>query len=180
MEASWHTPAGDLTIIVNRGRIVYCNWDEEDCRRKYVKICRECNENYDTVSESDLMFKTNEMVMEAAKSGLQEYFEGKRREFSLPLGLIGTSFQIKVWETLASIKYGEKVSYKEIAEKCGCSGGVRAVASACGQNPIAIMIPCHRVVSSNGKLGGYTGGVEKKEYLLALETPETTESTPKT
>ncbi len=100
---------------------------------------------------------------------LQEYLEHRRKTFSLPLDLYGTEFQLKVWEQLQKIPYGETVSYKTIAEKIGNVKAVRAVGGANGANPIPIIIPCHRVINENGKLGGYTGGINIKKKLLELE-----------
>ncbi len=100
---------------------------------------------------------------------LSEYFAGNRKEFSLPLHLVGTDFQQKVWHTLRTIPYGSTISYKEEALKVGNAKAVRAVAQANGANPVPIIIPCHRVINSDGTTGGYSSGVEKKHFLLKLE-----------
>ncbi len=100
---------------------------------------------------------------------LSEYFTGNRKEFSLPLHLVGTDFQQKVWHTLRTIPYGSTISYKEEALKVGNAKAVRAVAQANGANPVPIIIPCHRVINSDGTTGGYSSGVEKKLFLLKLE-----------
>lgn len=100
---------------------------------------------------------------------LKEYFAGKRREFSLPLSPAGTEFQKKVWSALQEIPYGETRTYKEIAGRCGNEKACRAVGMANHVNPIGIVIPCHRVVGSSGKMVGYAGGLDKKQYLLELE-----------
>ena len=100
---------------------------------------------------------------------LSEYFAGNRKEFSLPLHLVGTDFQQKVWHTLRTIPYGSTISYKEEALKMGNAKAVRAVAQANGANPVPIIIPCHRVINSDGSLGGYSSGVDKKLFLLKLE-----------
>ena len=100
---------------------------------------------------------------------LKEYFAGKRREFSLPLSPAGTEFQKKVWSVLQEIPYGETRTYKEIAGRCGNEKACRAVGMANHVNPIGIVIPCHRVVGSSGKMVGYAGGLDKKQYLLELE-----------
>lgn len=100
---------------------------------------------------------------------LKEYFDGKRTLFTLPLNPAGTVFQKQVWKTLLTIPYGETISYAEEAERFGNPKAIRAVASANGKNPIAILIPCHRVIASGGGLGGYSGEIEKKEFLLTLE-----------
>ena len=100
---------------------------------------------------------------------LSEYFCKKRQTFSVPLSPEGTEFQKGVWDTLLKIPYGSTVSYAEEAKMLGSPKAVRAVANANGKNPIAILIPCHRVISSDGSIGGYTGGVWRKEFLLLLE-----------
>lgn len=111
----------------------------------------------------------NKIVVEAKKQ-LQEYFEGNRRVFTVKTKpVLGTEFQQKVWNALKDIPYGQTVSYKYIAEKIGNPKGVRAVGRANNKNPIAIIVPCHRVVGINGKLVGYAGGVHIKEYILRLE-----------
>lgn len=100
---------------------------------------------------------------------LYEYFEGTRCTFTLPLSPQGTPFQKKVWQTLLSIPYSHTISYAEEAKMFGNPKAIRAVASANGRNPIAILIPCHRVIATGGGIGGYTGGIWRKEFLLALE-----------
>ena len=100
---------------------------------------------------------------------LEEYFLGRLRSFDLPLAPQGTPFQLRVWKALRRIPYGETRSYLDVAETLGDSKAVRAVGAANGRNPIAIIIPCHRVIGSNGSLTGYGGGIEIKARLLALE-----------
>lgn len=100
---------------------------------------------------------------------LNEYFERKRQTFTLPLSPMGTVFQKGVWETLRTIPYGKTVSYAIEAKLFGNPKAIRAVASANARNPISILIPCHRVIATGGGIGGYSGGIWKKEFLLALE-----------
>ena len=100
---------------------------------------------------------------------LDQYFAGKRREFSFPLDLRGTEFQLACWHALLGIPYGETRSYADIARAVGCPQGFRAVGMANNRNPIAIVVPCHRVIASNGTLCGYGGGLEIKRKLLELE-----------
>lgn len=101
---------------------------------------------------------------------LSEYFAGERREFDTPVTFIGgTPFQRKVWQELLKIPYGEVRTYKDIAREIGMPKAVRAVGGANNKNPISIIVPCHRVIGSNGALVGYGGGLDKKEYLLKLE-----------
>lgn len=106
---------------------------------------------------------------EAVKKQLLEYFAGKRKQFDLPFVLYGTPFQKSVWNALANIPYGETRSYKDIALAIGASKAVRAIGGANNRNPIPIVIPCHRVIGSNGALVGYGGGLSIKEHLLSLE-----------
>lgn len=100
---------------------------------------------------------------------LQEYFAGRRRDFPLPLDLRGTEFQLRCWRALLDIPFGETRSYAEIARQVGSPRGFRAVGQANHDNPIAIVVPCHRVLTSGGTLGGYGGGLKTKEFLLRLE-----------
>ena len=100
---------------------------------------------------------------------LSEYFAGKRQVFSIPLHPMGTDFQQRVWQVLQTIPYGQTWSYKQQATALGSPKSVRAVANANGQNHISILIPCHRVIGSNGTLTGYGGGLWRKKFLLELE-----------
>lgn len=100
---------------------------------------------------------------------LKEYFAGKRKVFDLPLKLQGTAFQVRVWEELQKIPYGETISYKSLAERSGNPQASRAVGGAMRENSIPIFIPCHRVITSAGELGGYSGGLDIKRKLLELE-----------
>ena len=101
---------------------------------------------------------------------LDEYFAGNRKIFDIPLYLQGSPFQLKVWEALQAIPYGEVVTYKDIADSIGNPKAVRAVGMANHNNPIAIIVPCHRVIGVGGKLVGYAGGLDIKQYLLDLES----------
>jgi methylated-DNA-[protein]-cysteine S-methyltransferase len=108
-------------------------------------------------------------LIKKAAAQLNEYFAGKRKTFDLPFKLNGTEFQRSVWNALLTIPYGETRSYKEIAEYIGNPRACRAVGMANHRNPLAIIIPCHRVVEHGGGLGGYAGGLDVKRYLLDLE-----------
>ena len=113
-------------------------------------------------------------LTERAFGQLEEYFSGKRKVFDLPFKMNGTAFQMKVWQELLKIPYGDIVSYSEIAERIGCPEGARAVGGAVHNNPLWIIVPCHRVVGKNGKLTGYAGGTEMKKNLLELEKTQNT------
>jgi len=109
------------------------------------------------------------LLIQKAAAQLTEYFNGKRIEFDLPLSLHGTDFQISAWKALQTIPYGGTRSYKDIAVMIGNPKACRAVGMANNRNPIAIIIPCHRVIGQNGGLTGYGGGLHIKKYLLELE-----------
>lgn len=113
--------------------------------------------------------KTNN-VFGVLKMQMSEYFEGGRSVFNLPIDLIGTEFQCQVWESLLQVPFGKTISYLELAAQLGNPKGVRAVAQANGQNRLPIIVPCHRIIASNGKLTGYSGGLWRKEILLAKES----------
>lgn len=112
----------------------------------------------------------NELTEKCEKQ-LREYFSGTRKNFDLPLSPAGTDFQKQVWKNLLDIPFGKTVSYLDIALILGDKNATRAVGSANGQNPIGIIIPCHRVIGSDGKLTGYAGGLWRKEWLLNFENP---------
>lgn len=107
-------------------------------------------------------------VLEQTKEWLDQYFQGNIPESLPPIKLDGTAFQMRVWDLLLEIPYGETVTYGELAKKLECRSA-QAVGGAVGKNPVSILVPCHRVMGANGKLTGYAGGVAKKEYLLKLE-----------
>jgi methylated-DNA-[protein]-cysteine S-methyltransferase len=100
---------------------------------------------------------------------LDEYFKGKLREFDLELDLQGTPFQLRVWNELLKIPFGETVSYRELSRRIGNVSSIRAVGNANGKNPVSIIVPCHRVIGSDGKLVGYGGGLPRKKWLLDFE-----------
>ena len=109
---------------------------------------------------------------EDARGQLAEYFAGRRLAFDLPLAMAGTPFQVRVWRALLEIPYGETTSYGELARQVQPGGGwqaARAVGAANGRNPIAVVVPCHRVIGANGSLTGYGGGLARKRFLLDLE-----------
>lgn len=110
-------------------------------------------------------------VLEDAVYQLQEYFEGSRTTFQLPLNPQGTDFQKRVWNALLKIPYGKTTSYLELSKKLGDVKAIRAVAAANGKNPLWIVVPCHRVIGSNGDLIGYAGGLHRKKWLLEHESP---------
>jgi O-6-methylguanine DNA methyltransferase len=108
-------------------------------------------------------------ILQQTRRELEEYFAGARRSFEIPLSFPGTPFQARVWTVLRTIGYGERLSYLEQSRRVGDEKAIRAVAQANGQNPIAIIIPCHRVINADGRLGGFGGGLLRKQFLLDLE-----------
>lgn len=140
--------------------ILFVPFEKEFCNKKmksFKKILKVSN-----IIKDDSKF-------DKLKLELDEYFNKQREKFTISFKLIGTPFQIKCWETLNKIPYGKTISYKEEAKNIGNEKAYRAVANANGKNNLSIIIPCHRVISNDGKIGGYTGGVWIKEYLLNLE-----------
>jgi methylated-DNA-[protein]-cysteine S-methyltransferase len=119
--------------------------------------------------KSGSMFEASPRLLRPYASELEEYFAGKRREFSFPLDLRGTDFQLACWRALLAIPYGETRSYAAIARAVGKANAFRAVGMANNRNPIAIVVPCHRVIASDGTLCGYGGGLDVKRKLLELE-----------
>jgi methylated-DNA-[protein]-cysteine S-methyltransferase len=105
-----------------------------------------------------------------AKRQLEEYFARTRQAFDLPLDLRGTPFQRSVWDCVGQVRYGETITYRALAGTVGRPAAIRAAGAANGANPISIVVPCHRIVGSNGSLTGYAGGLERKRYLLDLES----------
>lgn len=117
----------------------------------------------------DLSMDKETTILGRAVEQLEEYFQGTRKQFDLPLQLRGTDFQLKVWKTLQTIPYGKTYSYGEIAKKIGNSKASRAVGGANNKNPILIIVPCHRVIGADGSMVGFGAGIGVKEYLLNLE-----------
>lgn len=146
--------------------IGYLEVTEED--GAITKIC--FAENDEHGGTDDLRGKNGQSaVLQETVRQLEEYFAGERKEFSVPIAPRGTEFQKKIWKILTRIPYGETRSYGEIARMAGNEKACRAVGMANHNNPVPILIPCHRVIGKNGKLTGYAGGLEKKTALLELE-----------
>ncbi|MDM3870904.1 methylated-DNA--[protein]-cysteine S-methyltransferase [Porticoccus sp. W117] len=119
--------------------------------------------------DQPLTGKPKSDVLAVTVKQLQEYFAGKRQVFDLPLNPQGTDFQRQVWRQLLSVEFGDTTSYGDIAKTIGKPTASRAVGAANGQNPISIIVPCHRIIGSSGKLTGYAGGLERKQWLLNHE-----------
>jgi methylated-DNA-[protein]-cysteine S-methyltransferase len=108
-------------------------------------------------------------ILDMTRAQLDEYFSGTRKQFDLPLAPQGTPFQTEVWHTLATIPYGETISYAQLAQRVGKPTAMRAVGAANGRNPLPIVLPCHRVIGADGSLTGFGGGLPTKQFLLELE-----------
>ena len=129
-------------------------------------------QKYFPKDESSWCRNGDHAVLRQAKQELAEYFGGRRRHFDVALDPLGTAFQRAVWNAICTVRYGETISYGELARRAGATGQARAAGAATGRNPIGIIVPCHRIVGADGSLTGYAGGLERKRALLALEGGE--------
>lgn len=145
---SYHSPLGSLRLVAEQGALKAIHFADP--------------ENIDS-KQSDHPLLANTVLQ------LGEYFDGKRQSFDLPLNPEGSEFQQEVWKALSEIPFGHTLTYLELAKKLGNPNSVRAVGRANGQNPIPIIIPCHRIIGAEGKLVGYSGGLENKKWLLRHE-----------
>ncbi len=148
------SPLGKLTIVAQSSKLVAILWENDQPNR---------------VRLGEMEQEDNDSTLLEVERQLQEYFQGKRQQFDLPLEFNGTEFQKQVWQTLLQIPYGETRSYLDIAMAIGNKKAVRAVGAANGRNPISIIAPCHRVIGASGALTGFAGGLEAKALLLSLE-----------
>ena len=154
-------PCGEMILGSFEGKLCLCDWADGKRRASVDQRLQRILDAQYVEGISD--------VIEKAKYQLDEYFLNKRREFDIPLLFVGTDFQKKVWNELLKIPYGTTISYGELARRIGMPNAVRAVANANAVNAISIIVPCHRVIGSNGSLTGYGGGLERKRFLLDLE-----------
>lgn len=158
----YDSPCGALVLASFADKLCLCDWNENPfAERNKRRLVEYFKSSFRTETHS---------VLEETKRQLDEYFDCNRTTFDIPLHLVGTNFQLRVWNELLKIPYGATRSYKEIALSIGNPKAVRAVAGAIGANGISIIVPCHRVVGSNKCLTGYAGGLEAKRILLGIET----------
>jgi len=129
-----------------------------------------------SILDEGIISATIPVVLQESVSQLNDYFEGKRTDFTFKLNPSGTEFQQKVWKGLLEIPFGKTMSYLELSKKLGDVKAIRAVASANGKNPLWIVVPCHRVIGTDGSLTGYAGGLWRKKWLLEHENPTTQQS----
>ncbi|QNO28421.1 methylated-DNA--[protein]-cysteine S-methyltransferase [Sphingopyxis sp. OPL5] len=148
------SPVGELTLVADANGLAAILWENDRPGRVRLGPLTEAPDH-------PLLVETERQ--------LGEYFAGDRRRFDVPLSFAGTAFQKSVWAALLAIPFGETRSYGEVAVQIGKPGASRAVGAANGRNPISIIAPCHRVIGSTGKLTGFAGGMEAKQYLLELE-----------
>ena len=162
----YHSPCGDLILGSFDDKLCLCDWAVERHRDVVdIRLRKVLRAGYEE--------KTSNIIQETSKQ-LDEYFDGKRTVFDIPMLFAGTDFQKKVWHKLLEIPYGVTISYGELATQLGMPKAVRAVANANGANAISIIVPCHRVIGSDHSLTGYGGGLAAKKKLLELEAVEKT------
>ena len=149
------SPVGRLKLVASERGLAAILWENDDAKRVRLAPLRE---------------DKNHPVLRETERQLNDYFAGKLKKFSLKFDFAGTDFQKEVWRALAAIPFGETRSYRDIARQIGRPKAVRAVGAANGRNPISIIVPCHRVIGSNGRLTGYAGGLETKAFLLKKES----------
>jgi len=157
------SPVRKLTLVASDEGLAAILWENDRPHRVRLNI----------EAEDD----RHPVLVETARQ-LDEYFAGERNNFALPLDMAGTAFQRKVWDALLTIPFGETRSYRQIAEQIGSPTAVRAVGAANGRNPVSIVVPCHRVIGSNGSLTGFAGGLDVKSRLLTLEGADQSAAAP--
>ena len=157
----YKSPVGEILLGSYEGKLCIADW-------KYRRMRTTIDSRIQKGLKAEYVEECSAVIEETIKQ-MQEYFAGERKVFDIPLLMVGTEFQKSVWEGLMQIPYGTTASYLELSKNIGNEKAVRAVASANGANSISIMIPCHRIIGSNGDLVGYAGGLPAKKKLLELE-----------
>ncbi|MFY8020062.1 MAG: methylated-DNA--[protein]-cysteine S-methyltransferase [Bacteroidia bacterium] len=155
------TNFGELILGDYQGKLCLCDWRYRS-KRKQIDARVQQTLQADFIEESSALHE--HVILE-----LQAYFRGERQQFTIPIMMLGSEFQQTVWSALTKIPYGKTISYAALSQRIGDEKAVRAVAAANGANALAIIIPCHRVIASNGDLQGYAGGINTKKKLLDLE-----------
>lgn len=157
----FQSPYGELVLGESGGELCLCDW-------KYRKMRDQVDARIQNGLQAEFKLEETDLLNET-KSQLNEYFAKERTVFDLPILLVGSDFQKSVWEKLGTIPYGKTTSYLELSRLLGDEKAIRAVATANGANAISIIVPCHRVIGSDGSLTGYAGGLNAKQKLLQLE-----------
>lgn len=158
----WESPLGKIIAVSEGDALVWLSFEgESGVEATLDRVVKRLG--FDVEMGSDL-------VLKKLWGELGEYFDGCRSEFGVPLRMRGTAFQKSVWEELMRVEYGQTISYSGLAEKLGVKNGQRAVGKANGDNPISVIVPCHRVVRADGDLCGYAGGLWRKQRLLGIES----------
>lgn len=157
----YESPCGTLMLGSFGDKLCLCDWQVEKHREHVDKRLKR-------ILRAEFEEGMSDVIGEAA-SQLDEFFAGKRKEFTVPILFVGTEFQKVVWNELLKIPFGQTISYGEMAQRIGMSKAVRAVANANGANSMSIFAPCHRIIGSDRSLTGYGGGLPAKKYLLELE-----------
>lgn len=152
---------GELLIGDYQGQLCVCDW-------QYRKMRSQIDDRMQTGLNANYI-KGNTSIIDSTIEQLEQYFAGDRKNFDVPLKLLGTEFQKEVWKELLKIPFGVTETYLGLSRKMNNEGAIRAIASANGANAISIIVPCHRIIGSDGKLVGYAGGLETKKKLLLLE-----------
>lgn len=166
---TFKSPIGPLFLAASTPGLVALEFDARLPGQQTIRPNPRNLQSEAKIAREALRFEEASEAMRVYVQQLQEYFAGERREFSFPLDLRGTDFQLACWRALLAIPYGETRSYGDIARAVGKPQGFRAVGMANNRNPLAIVVPCHRVIASDGTLCGYGGGLEVKRKLLELE-----------
>lgn len=159
--AYYHSPVGELILGSYLDKLVLCDW-------RYRKMRSTIDQRIKLGLQADFTLEASTITQQAIQQ-LQAYFNGQRTEFNVPINFIGTDFQQRVWRTLMNIPFGKTLSYLELSRNMGDDKAIRAVAAANGANAISILVPCHRIIGSDGHLVGYAGGLSAKKKLLELE-----------
>lgn len=157
----YKSPFGELILGSYDEQLCICDW-------RYRKMRSAIDKRITSKLQAQYLEKDN-VVLQMVRNQLEQYFNSERRDFDLPLLFVGTDFQQKVWQQLALVPFGSTSTYLELAQGIGHIKAVRAVANANGANALSIIVPCHRIIGSNGQLVGYAGGLEAKKKLLMLE-----------
>ena len=166
------TPIGTLDAAFDdAGRLTRLGFENRDGLRRQAGVRLQASGDLRFGGTVDVRPGDASQTPEARSllTQLREYFSGERQTFAITLAPHGTPFQLAVWHALREIPYGDTITYAELARRIGKPSAVRAVGAANGANPIPVIVPCHRVIGSNGTLTGYGGGIERKQWLLALE-----------